>query len=169
MSSPSISAAVTMPNPRSAEAPYFDDRSNDPITYFLFEYETLATSRGLSDSQKVETIVHYIARHMRDLWNTVDGHSTGHWETFKLTLENLYPDTSAATRYTLRTLQDFVDISARTRMRDEDDVMIYYRRFLTLSNPLVNSREITAKGRSDEFLLGFHPNDREPLKFRLSA
>ena len=142
-----------MPNPRSDEAPYFDDQRNDPIAYFLFEYDTLATGRGLSDSETVETIVYYIARPVRDLWKTLDGYRTGNWETFKSTLESLYPDTST-TRYTIRTLQDFVDVSSNTRMRNEDDVMIYYRRFLTLSNSLIDKR-ITNSGRSIKFFLGF--------------
>lgn len=126
---------ATLPSPRPAEAPYFSGRRNDPIVDFLFEYDTLTTNHGLSHSQKVETIVHYIAPSMRDLWKTLDGYSTGNWATFKSTLESLYPDTSATKRYTKRALQEFVDNYAKTRrMRDEDDVMDYYRDFLALSN-----------------------------------
>lgn len=159
-----------MPNPqRRDEAPHFTGESNDSIAYFLFEYDTLATGCGLSDCEKVKTIVHYIEHHIRDLWKSLNGYSTGDWETFKSTLESLYPDTSADTRYTKRALQDFVDISAKTRMRDEDDVMTYYRHFLTLSNPLLNKQRITDNERNVEFFQGFHPDDRKLLTLRLFA
>ncbi|KAI9465561.1 hypothetical protein BJY52DRAFT_1113548, partial [Lactarius psammicola] len=157
-----------MPSPRSHEAPRFSGERNDPIAYFLFEYDTLATGCGLSDSQKVETIVHYIAPSMRDLWKNLNGYSARDWESFKSALESLYPDTSA-TRYTNRALQDFVNISARNRIRDEEDVMTYYRGFLTLSNPLINKQRISDSERNLEFLRGFHPKDREPLLSRLYA
>lgn len=168
MSSPSIFVKTNMPTPPSAEAPYFDDRSNAPVVYFLREYETVSTSRELSDRQKVETIVHYIARPMRDLWKTLDGYSTGNWEIFKSSLESRYPDTSTATHYTPRILQDFVHISAKNRMQNEHDALAYYRCFLTISKPLINKGLITVAGRNIEFIQGFHPDDREPLNLRLS-
>ncbi|KAH9042193.1 hypothetical protein EDB85DRAFT_2139539 [Lactarius pseudohatsudake] len=165
----SIPGQATLPSPRPAEAPYFSGRCNDPIVDFLFEYDILTTNHGLSDSQKVETIVHYIAPSMRDFWKTLDGYSTGDWATFKSTLESLYPDTSAK-RYTKRALQEFVDNYAKTqRMRDEDDVMSYYRDFLALSKPLSNKQRISDEERSFEFFQGFHPDDRRLLAFRLLA
>ena len=167
MSLPSIFMETDMPTPPSAEAPYFDDQSNAPVTFFLREYDTIANSRGLSDRQKVETIVHYIARPMRDLWKTLEGYSTGDWETFKLALASRYPDTATARHYIPRILQDFVHISAKNRMQNEHDVMTYYRCFLTISNPLIHKRLITVTGRNIEFILGFHPDDRAPLNLRL--
>ncbi|KAH9080608.1 hypothetical protein EDB83DRAFT_998541 [Lactarius deliciosus] len=164
----SVPGQATLPSPRTAEAPYFSGQRNDPIVDFLFEYDTLTTNHGLSHSQKVETIVHYIAPSVRDFWKTLDGYSTGDWATFKSTLESLYPDTSATKRYTKRALQEFVDDYAKTRrMRDEDDVMDYYRDFLALSNPLYNNQRISDEERSFEFFQGFHPDDRRPLAFRL--
>ncbi|KAI9443151.1 hypothetical protein H4582DRAFT_2054226 [Lactarius indigo] len=100
-------------------------------------------------------------------FGTLDGCGTDDWATFKSNLESLYPDLSAA-NYTKRALQEFVDISSKTRMRDEDDVMIYYRPFLTHSNPLSNKQRISDEERSLEFFRGFHSDDRE-LMFRLSA
>ncbi|KAH9048591.1 hypothetical protein EDB84DRAFT_1573933 [Lactarius hengduanensis] len=162
----SVPGQATLPSPRPAEAPYFSGRRNDPIVDFLFEYDI---NHGLSDSQKVETIVHYIAPSMRNFWKTLDGYSTGDWATFKSTLESLYPDTSAK-RYTKRALQEFVDNYAKTqRMRDEDDVMSYYRDFLALSKPLSNKQRISDEERSFEFFQGFHPDDRRLLAFRLLA
>jgi hypothetical protein len=105
----------------------------------------------VSDSEKVETIIHYIASHMRYLWKTLDGYNTGDWETFKSTLKSLYPDTSAATRYNYTTLQEFVNISAKRRMRNEDDVMMMLSLdqdlLDLLCNPLLSQSSIKIEQR----------------------
>ena len=104
---------------------------------------------------------------MRELWRTLDGYSTTNWTIFKASLTSIYPDTSAAMRYTKKTLQDFIDASARDRIRDEDDVIAYYRRFLETSNHLYSSGELTDDKRNSEFFQGFHPDDQEVLANRL--
>jgi hypothetical protein len=65
-------------------------------------------------------------------------------------IESLYP--SAITRYTMSDLEDFVDISAMSRMKNEGDVMLYYRRFLQMSTPLYNSKELTDDQRNHRVL-----------------
>jgi hypothetical protein len=47
--------------------------------------------------------------------------------------------------------------------------MIYYRRFLTLSNHLIKRKQISNMERSIQFIQGFHPDDRECLMLRVSA
>lgn len=47
-----------------------------------------------------------------------------------------------------------MDISAKTRIRDEDDVITYYCLFLTLGNPLFNKQRISDSERSVEFFRG---------------
>lgn len=63
------------------------------------------------------------SRHVRDFCETLDGFGTGDWQTFRTTIEALYP--SAATGYTKLDLEDFVDISAMSRVKNEGDVMLY--------------------------------------------
>jgi hypothetical protein len=64
-------------------------------------------------------------------------------------------------------LEDFVDISAMSRMKNEGDVMLYYRRFLQMSTPLYNSKELTDDQRNTEFFEGFHIKDRGIIAHRL--
>jgi hypothetical protein len=158
---------AAMPGPRSPNAPYFSGQPNDPLADFLNEYDMIATGHGLTDQQKVDCILRYIPYSMRDLWKTLDGFSIGNWTTFQAALDRLYPDTAAATRYTRQGLMDFVDMAARSRMNDEDDVMQYYRRFLTIGNPLRLANQISEEDYSAEFFRGFHPDDREVLASRL--
>ena len=102
---------------------------------------------------------------------SLDGHDAKDWpgDTFRGSLESLYPDLDAATRYTRQVLMDFVDLSSRTRMHEEQDFMQYYRSFLTITNPLLKTQRISDDDWSMEFFQGFHPVDREALAARLFA
>lgn len=156
-----------MPSPRSAKAPYFSGQPDDRLADFLFEYDILASGYKLSDKEKVETILRYVPFSVRELWKTLAGYASGNWATFRATLEDLYPDIAATARYTKNVLKDFIQLSSRHRIRDENDVLQYYHRFLTISNPLRNANQITEEDRSADFFLGFHPDDRDVLSPRL--
>jgi hypothetical protein len=154
-----------MPDPCSAGAPYFSGQPDEPLAAFLREFDALSTSHRLTDGQKVRTILEYIPPTERDFWKTLDGFGTGDWQTFRTAIEALYP--SAATRYTMTDLEEFVDISAMSRVKGEGDVMLYYRRFLQMSTPLYNSKQLTDHQRGAEFFEGFHIEDRNILARRL--
>jgi hypothetical protein len=154
-----------MPDPCSASAPYFSGQPNELLATFLQEFDALAASHRLTDGQKVRTILEYVPPTVRDFWKTLDGFGTGDWQTFRTTIEALYP--SATTRYTMLDLEDFVDISALSRVKNEGDVMLYYRRFLQMSTPLYNSKQLTDYERNEEFFEEFHIKDRGILARRL--
>ena len=158
-----------MPALRSSTAPYFSGQANDVLADFLHEYDDLAISHGLTDSQKVETIVRYVPSHVREFWKTLDSYTQRNWTAFQTMLKSLYPDTAASNRYTKQGLQDFVNLSSKARILDEDDLALYYRRFLQLSNPLYVSQKLTDDERNTEFFYGFHPDDRAILDNRLFA
>jgi hypothetical protein len=158
-----------MPVPRSHTAPYFSGQANDPLADFLHEYDTLANSYSLTNDQKVDTILRYVPSHVREFWKTLDGYINKDWTALKNMLESLYPDTTAGNRYTKTGLQDFVNLSGKTRIMDEDDLTLYYRRFLQLSNPLRASLKLSDDERNTEFFYGFHPDDRSILENRLFA
>ena len=149
-----------MPAPRSHTAPYFSGQSNDALADFLHEFEALANSYTLADDQKLDTILRYVPSHVREFWKTLDGFINRDWPAFKAMLESLYPDSAAGNRYTKSGLQDFVNLSGKTRIMDEDDLTLYYRRFLQLSNPLRAAQKLSDDERNTEFFYGFHPDDR---------
>jgi hypothetical protein len=56
--------------------PSFTGDINELIWDFIQEYEELANSCGLSDHQKVETIIQYIDPSQHNLWKSLEGYIT---------------------------------------------------------------------------------------------
>ena len=54
-------------------------------------------------------------------------------------------------------------------MNDEADVLQYYRDFLALSKPLLDSQRLSIHKRNKAFWLGFHPCNHLELYARLIA
>jgi len=158
---------AAMPGPRSADAPFFSKSSNVSFTDFMHEYHALATANGLTDAEKVETILRYVSSDLRKFWKSVNGYTTGDWAAFSTALEAMYPDTSAATRLTKKALQDLLYNTSRSRMTNEEDVMDYYQEFLELTNPLRMAQQLSEEDRDAKFFKGFHRDDREILSGRL--
>ena len=150
-----------MPAAKSRRAPRFTGQDDEILSEFLQEYEDLADRNGLTERQKVEKIIRYIPRSLRKLWVILPGYRVANWWRFRTELENLYPDIAAQTRCTRQDLAKFVELSARSLIHDENDVMRYYRHFLTIALPLVNDRKITSYEFNAEFFRGFHIDDQD--------
>jgi len=158
---------AAMPGPCLADAPFFSKSSNISFTDFMHKYHALATANGLTDAQKVETILRYISSDLRKFWKSVNGYTTGDWAVFSTALEAMYLDTSTATHLTKKALQDLLYNTSRSCISDEEDVMDYYREFLELTNPLCTAQQLSEEDRDTKFFKGFHRNDREILSGRL--
>ncbi len=156
-----------LPAPRSYYAPYFSGQPGDSLVEFLRECDDLASSLGFKDTEKVDIVLRYVPASIREFWQTLDGYLVKNWRVFRSALEDLYPDTMAGNRYTRTGLQEFVKISARTRIQDEDDLILYHRRFLQISNPLRLAQQLSDEERNAEFFNGFHPKDRDIIYDRL--
>ena len=116
---------AAMPAAKSQRAPCFSGQDDKILAEFLHEYEDLAVGNGLTEQQKVETILRYIPRSLRNLWVTLPGYRTARWRRFRSELDKLYPDIAACTRCTRQGLAKFVELSARSRICDENDIMIH--------------------------------------------
>ena len=154
---------VAMPAAKSRRAPRFTGQDDEIFLEFLQEYEDLADRNGLTGKQKVETIIRYVPRSLRNLWVTLPGYRAAKWRRFRTELEGLYPDIAGQTRCTRQDLAEFVELSARSLIHDENDVMRYYRNFLTIALPLVDDRKITSYDFNAEFFRGFHIDDQDIL------
>ncbi|KAI9429881.1 hypothetical protein H4582DRAFT_2088124 [Lactarius indigo] len=160
---------AAMPSARERRAPFFSGRVGDPLDEFLREYEELATTYALTPQQKVETILRYIPHDLRELWKILEGYPTHNWALFRQSLECIYEGTLAQSRHSKQKLYDFAHYNSRSRMRDEEDVMGYYRQFLVFCEPLIEANRITTDERDYAFWYGFHPDDQEKLSPRLLA
>ena len=164
-----VAGPAAMPAPRSSRAPYFSGSVNDSIEDFLRDYEVLAESCGLTNRQNVETVTRYTKSDLRDFWKSQDGYIASDWRDLKQELLKLYAGASALRRYSERKLQGFARDSARSCMRSEEDVVKYYRHFIVLCKPLLDSQRLTTGERNKIFWEGFHKRDRAEMHTRLIA
>jgi hypothetical protein len=145
-----------MPSARSSRAPHFSGDEDELLTEFLCEYEDLADGCMLTPEQKVETVLRYIPRTLRHLWTMLPGYRAGDWDDFRANLEEIHPDVTASSRHTTQGLETFRKLSAKSRIRDEADVLKYYRNFLTVATPLLADDRITIHEFNTAFFKGFH-------------
>jgi hypothetical protein len=156
-----------MPSVRSSRAPHFSGGEDELLTEFLREYEDLADGFGLTEEQKLYTILRYIPRTLKCLWVTRPGYQAGDWDDFRTSLEELYPDVTALSRHTKQGLDTFRELSAKSRIRDEAQVLKYYRNFLTVATPLLANHQITIGDFNAAFFKGFHPSIQGIIAERL--
>ena len=133
------------------------------LSEFLHDYEDLADGNGLTEKQKVETILCYVPCSLRDLWKTLPGYYPADWHRFWKELNRLNPDTMAHTRFTHWALAEFTALSAEHHIRSENDVLKYYWNFLTIALPLVGANKLTQDDFNTEFFKGFHKEDQDIL------
>jgi hypothetical protein len=88
---------------------------------------------------------------------------------YRAAIKKIYPDTSASTHFSKKALWELVDSWACTPMRDEEDVLQYYRQFLEHSNPLHVAQTLSEEDHNAKFFKGFHPEDCEVINNHLHA
>jgi hypothetical protein len=157
---------TAMPSRHSHHAPYFSGQVSESIEDFLREYEEFADSCGLTDRQKVETVTRYTTTVLRDFWKS---YAVSNWQDLKGELLRLYDNTLALRQHSEQRLRGFSQKSAKSRMRGREDVVHYYRQFMVLSKPLLDSQRLTTGTRNKIFWRGFHRKDRDELYTKLVA
>ncbi|KAH9031601.1 hypothetical protein EDB83DRAFT_2678375 [Lactarius deliciosus] len=157
---------AAMPSPRSKYAPYYSGHANT-FEDFLEEFEGRAYDCALTDPQRVDVIIRYVAPSLRDFWRSLNGYCSRDWPLFRQSLITVFGSTTPRPQVMRQRLLSYVQDSSRTRMGREDDVLQYYRQFLCYSLPLVHAGHLTEDDRNAAFWYGFHPEDREILWPRL--
>jgi hypothetical protein len=161
--------AAIMPSVRSKLAPHFNGEIEHPVEDFLQEYEELADKCGLTNMQKVEIVIRYVARTERHVWTTLQGYIDRNWDDFCDELCEEYVNPSTEGKFSKQKLVDFADKYARKCMSCETNVINYHRKFNNLAKVLVASGRITRGERNTIFWRGFHPEDKQTLRERLIA
>ena len=156
-----------MPAAKSQRAPRFSDKNGEILSEFLRNYEHLADGNGLTEKQKVETILRYVPRSVRNFWSALPGYAPANWHHFRAEIESFYPDIAARTRCTRQVLTEFLELSAESLIHDENDIMKYYRSFLTIALPLLQDNKISDDDFNAEFFKGFHADDQDILADQL--
>jgi hypothetical protein len=91
------------------------------------------------------------------------------WTDFRLSLQTAYPDLNPRNRYSKQRLYEYIRQHSQARIRDELDVLRYYRHFNFLTKSLLDSHRLTEEERDQAFWYGFHPEDRDLMTSRLIA
>ena len=151
-----------MPTAKSQRAPGFSDEDGEILSESLREYEDLTGGNGLMEKQKVETILRYVPGSVRNFWLTRPGYAPANWHNFHAQLRS-YPGVAVRTRSTRQVLTEFLELSAESLIRDENDIMKYYRGFLVIALPLLKDGKITNYDFNAEFFKGFHADDQDML------
>ncbi|KAH9171756.1 hypothetical protein EDB89DRAFT_2070530 [Lactarius sanguifluus] len=157
---------AAMPSPRSKFAPYYLGHAN-MFEDFLEEFEGLASNCELTDPQRVDVLICYVAPSLRDFWRSLDGYRSRDWPLFRQSLVNIFGNPTPRHQIMRQKLRSYVQDSARKRMYCEDNVLQYYRQFICFGLPLVHAGHLSEEERDAAFWYGFHPDDREVLRPRL--
>jgi len=158
-----------MPSVRSKLTPHFSGEIEHPIEDFLEEYEELADNCGLSNLQKVETVIRYVDHSQCHIWQSFPGYINHNWDDFRDDLCEEYISPSTENQFSRQKLAEFANKYARRCMNDETDVINYQCQFNNLAKVLVKSGRVTKRERNTTFWCGFHPDDQKALHERLIA
>ncbi|KAH9029397.1 hypothetical protein EDB85DRAFT_1528554, partial [Lactarius pseudohatsudake] len=157
---------AAMPSPRSKFAPYYTGHANT-FEDFLDEFEGRAYDCALTDPQRVDVLIRYVAPSLRDFWKSLNGYRSRDWPLFQQSLVTIFGNPIPRHQIMKQKLHSHVQDSSRRRMDCEDDVSQYYRQFLCYSAPLVHTGHLSEEERDAAFWYGFHPEDRQVLQPRL--
>ena len=158
-----------MPSKRSKLAPHFTGEVEHLIEDFLDEYKELADKCGLTGPQKVETVIWYVDRSERHVWQALPGYINHDWDELCDKLHEEYVNPTTEGQFSKQKLLDFASKYARKRMSDETDVINYQRKFNSLGKTLLGSGRITKGEYNAIFWRRFHLEDCQELHERLIA
>ncbi len=154
---------------RSKLVLHFSGKIEHPVEDFLEEYEELADKYGLTEQEKVETVIRYVHRSQRHVWKSLPGFLDRDWNDLRDDLCKEYISPSTEGQFSKQKLLDFANKYAWKRRNDKTDVIHYHCQFNNLAKILVNSGRITKGERNAIFWRGFHPDDQQALRERLIA
>jgi hypothetical protein len=158
-----------LPSPHSKYAPRFTDAPSESINAFLNEFDTIADDLGLSDANKVISIIRFTSDDLQSFWTLSNNYIARNWPAFRKELHYLHRNAKTEILRTRPGLQVFIEQSAQNRLADEDDLITYHCRFLEFSRRLRTANQLTEEEQDAYFFHGFHPRDCDILKNRLFA
>ncbi|KAH9036801.1 hypothetical protein EDB85DRAFT_2288079 [Lactarius pseudohatsudake] len=135
---------AAMPSPRSKFAPYFSGCA-DSLEDFLEEYEGLAYGCALTDPQRVDVLIRYVAPLLRDFWRSLNGYRSHNWPLFRQSLVTIFGNPTPRHQIMRQKLHSHVQDSSRRRMD-------------------FHAGHLSEEECNTAFWYGFHPKDREVLR-----
>jgi hypothetical protein len=133
-----------MPGPGSSKVPSFSGETSE-LLEFLKLFEDLASSSGLTSSDKCKMIVRYVNLETKQLWVTLTGYESKDFGVFKTNLIGQYPGAAKGARYTLCELKHVILSAAECDISTETELVQYYRQFHPIAVWLVTNSKISVQ------------------------
>ena len=159
---------MSMPSRSHHAAPRFDGKSSS-LSLFLDDVEYLAKTCGLSKKETIKWAIRYSPSIDRELWEMQESVETGNWERFKEEVYDLYPGSKGENRYSLATLQAFINRQSSFTIQEAEDYGTYYRSFSKISSYLKNQSRLSDREIGIYFLQGLEPSFRLKVQTQLKA
>jgi len=159
-----LTGLAAMPRAGSRSAPDEFDGDPEALEDFLDRFEGLAIAAQLTNEDKFKALLLYVTRKQKMLFETLNGFQTKVWDDWIAAIKDVFPTKTQTRRYTKRTLITLVRKYHQRQIYNEEDLMTYYRDFITVANWLLQHNKITPEDRSYYFWFGFHPSNRAEME-----
>jgi hypothetical protein len=131
-----------MPGPSSSKVPLFNGETLELLEFFKV-FEDLASTYGLTSTDKCKSLVRYVDHQTKCFWITLTGFESRKYGTFKKNILSQYPGASKGQRYTVHELEHIVVNQADSDINTEKELMHYYSQFWAVAVWLVSNGKIS--------------------------
>ena len=140
----------------------FDGKTLALLPCFLEDVDILATVAGIMDLEKICATIRYADLKEVEGWELLDEVAANppDWANFAWAVKKLYPGCEGANRYYRANIQYLVQEFWAKPMHTLEDLSEYQRKFLKITQILINSRKLSDLDQDALFLSGL-PADLE--------
>jgi hypothetical protein len=148
--------------PNSSKVPLFNSETSELLEFFEV-FEDLASTYGLTSTDKCKSLVHYVDRQTKHFWITLMGFESHEYGTFKKNILSQYPGASKGQRYTVCELERIVVNQADSDINTEKELMHYYSQFRAVAVWLVSNGKISGHDLDKYFWQGLPVQARRQI------
>jgi hypothetical protein len=146
-----------MPPRNHASAPAFNPAQLRTLRPYFDDLECLFTTCAISlDSEKKSFATRYLDYDSCDLWEVIPQFGpSSTYEDFVQAIYRLYPGSHEDRKYSYADLEKLIEGQMQTEIKELEDLGVYYRKFLQVSNFLLSKHRISQLEQSRMFGQGF--------------
>ena len=159
-----------LPLPGTKGAPKKFKGKHSDVEPFLYFYTKLCQKHEIiTDTDKIEGLIHYCSRTVRETLEGLQSFKDKNWNQFKEDIAKYYEAERDKKRFRISDLNKFVEKSEKQRIRDLADWMKYRRGFVRIAGWLSQKSKITLKEYKTYLWIGIHHRLRDLLEARIMA
>jgi hypothetical protein len=146
-----------MPPRNHASAPVFNPAQLRTLRPYFDDLACLFTTCAISlDSEKKSFATRYLDYDSCDLWEVMPQFGpSSTYEDFVQAIYRLYPGSHEDRKYSYADLEKLIEGQMQTEIKELEDLGVYYRKFLQVSNFLLSKHRISQLEQSRMFGQGF--------------